>query len=61
MRDCRAVWLSVARQCGAAELRSVTWFYMFVVYCVFFFVPSGCLSFLSRFYRSVIDTFLLTF
>ena len=36
MRDCRAVWLSVARQCGAAELRSVTWFYLFVVCCVFF-------------------------
>ena len=36
MRDCRVVWLSVARQCGAAELRSVTWFYLFVVCCVFF-------------------------
>ena len=53
MRDCRTVWLSVARQCGAAELRSVAWFYLFVVCCVFF-VPSGCLSFLFRFYRRVI-------
>ena len=26
---CRTVWLSVARQCGAAGLRLVTWFYLF--------------------------------
>ena len=33
MRDCRTVWLSVARQCGAAELRLVTWFYLLAVCC----------------------------
>ena len=33
MRDSRTVWLSVARQCGAAELRLVTWLYLLAVCC----------------------------
>ena len=31
MRECRTVRLSIARQCGAAGPRLVTWFYLFVV------------------------------
>ena len=45
MWDSRTVWLSVARQCGAAGLRLVTWFHLFAVAAGFFFFVRSYIGF----------------
>ena len=62
MRDCRTVWLSVARQCGAAGLRLVTGFKLVAVcrrvaHCSF---PFSCTSILLLTFVSLTQYCLLS-